>query len=81
AAVLWPFMKPMLAGSLPVGLLVGVFIYYMMRATTRATQARRRGMLEARPVATLAMPGSPIEEPLAVHAEHTTLNSVQPRGA
>ncbi|MCB1520262.1 MAG: DUF2062 domain-containing protein [Hyphomicrobiaceae bacterium] len=41
-ALAWPFMKPMLAGSLPVGLLVGALIYYMMRATARAAQARRR---------------------------------------
>lgn len=42
AAMLWPFMKPMLAGSLPVGLLVGALIYYMMRAAARAAQSRRR---------------------------------------
>jgi len=42
AAVIWPFMKPMLAGSLPVGLLVGALIYYMMRSATRAAQLRRR---------------------------------------
>ncbi|MGD9669679.1 MAG: DUF2062 domain-containing protein [Hyphomicrobiaceae bacterium] len=45
AAFVWPIFKPMLAGSLPIGLAAGVLIYYMMRAAARAVQARRSNRL------------------------------------
>lgn len=41
AAFIWPIFKPMLAGSLPIGLAAGMLIYYMMRGAARAVQARR----------------------------------------
>lgn len=41
AAFVWPIFKPMLAGSLPIGLVAGVLIYYMMRGAARAVQKRR----------------------------------------
>lgn len=41
AAFIWPIFKPMLAGSLPIGLAAGVLIYYMMRAAAGAVHARR----------------------------------------
>lgn len=41
AAFIWPVFKPMLAGSLPIGLAAGILIYYMMRAAARAVQQRR----------------------------------------
>jgi uncharacterized protein (DUF2062 family) len=39
--VLWPFLKAMLAGSVPVGLVLAVAIYYMIRPMARAFAARR----------------------------------------
>lgn len=53
AAYLWPLFKPMLAGSLPIGLAAGVVIYYMMRTVARAMQTRRAGRI-AGPTAQVA---------------------------
>lgn len=43
--IVWPVVKPMLVGSLPVGLAAGVLIYYMMRSAVRAFEQRRRHVL------------------------------------
>ena len=40
--VLWPLLKAMPAGSLPVGLVLAVAIYYMIRPMARAIAGRRR---------------------------------------
>jgi hypothetical protein len=42
AGFLWPLLKPMLAGSLPIGLVAGVAMYYMMRAAAEAARLRRQ---------------------------------------
>ncbi len=47
AAFVWPIFKPMLAGSLPIGLAAGILIYYMMRAAARAVQQRRKPRLQS----------------------------------
>ncbi len=54
AAFVWPIFKPMLAGSLPIGLAAGVLIYYMMRAAARAVQQRRSKRLHS-PAAAVAV--------------------------
>lgn len=41
AAFVWPLFKPMLAGSLPIGLAAGLLIYYIMRSLARSVQKRR----------------------------------------
>jgi uncharacterized protein (DUF2062 family) len=41
AALLWPLLIPMLAGSLPLGLLVGAIVYYISRNVVRAWRLRR----------------------------------------
>lgn len=41
AALLWPILVPMLAGSLPLGLLVGIIVYYISRNVVRAWRRRR----------------------------------------
>lgn len=41
AALLWPLLWPMLAGSLPVGLLTAAVVYYISRNTVRAWRDRR----------------------------------------
>ncbi|HRY05982.1 MAG TPA: DUF2062 domain-containing protein [Hyphomicrobiaceae bacterium] len=51
AAFVWPIFKPMLAGSLPIGLAAGLLIYYMMRAAVRVVQARRSNRLYPPPAA------------------------------
>ena len=39
---LWPFLKPMLIGTIPVGLLIGGLIYYYSRKSVLAYQLRRK---------------------------------------
>lgn len=41
AALLWPLVVPMLAGSLPIGLLTAAIVYYISRNIVRAWRARR----------------------------------------
>ena len=41
AALLWPLLWPMLAGSLPIGLLTGAVVYYISRNVVRAWRERR----------------------------------------
>ena len=41
AAFVWPLFKPMLAGSLPIGLADGFIIYYMMRSAAQNLEVRR----------------------------------------
>jgi uncharacterized protein (DUF2062 family) len=41
AALLWPLLLPMLAGSLPLGLLVAIIVYYISRNVVRAWRHRR----------------------------------------
>ena len=41
AAFVWPLFKPMLAGSLPIGLAAGFIIYYMMRSAAQNLEVRR----------------------------------------
>jgi uncharacterized protein len=41
AALLWPLLWPMLAGSLPVGLLTAAVVYYISRNAVRAWRNRR----------------------------------------
>ena len=41
AALLWPLLWPMLAGSLPIGLLTGAVVYYISRNVVRAWRDRR----------------------------------------
>jgi len=40
AALLWPLLLPMLAGSLPLGLLTGAVVYYISRSVVRAWRVR-----------------------------------------
>lgn len=42
SALLWPLLKPMLAGSVPIGLVLAVAIYYMIRSMAWSLQDRRR---------------------------------------
>jgi len=41
ATLVWPFLWPMLAGSVPVGLLTGVVVYYISKNLVSAWRARR----------------------------------------
>jgi len=41
AALLWPLLLPMLAGSLPIGLLTAAIVYYISRNVVRAWRVRR----------------------------------------
>jgi uncharacterized protein (DUF2062 family) len=41
AALLWPLLLPMLAGSLPIGLLTAAVVYYISRNVVRAWRVRR----------------------------------------
>jgi uncharacterized protein (DUF2062 family) len=41
ATLVWPFLWPMLAGSVPVGLLTGAVVYYISRNLVSAWRARR----------------------------------------
>jgi uncharacterized protein (DUF2062 family) len=41
AALLWPLLLPMMAGSLPLGLLTAAVFYYISRNIARGWQARR----------------------------------------
>ncbi len=41
AALLWPLLWPMLAGSLPIGLLTAAIVYYISRNVVRAWRVRR----------------------------------------
>lgn len=41
ATLLWPLLWPMLAGSLPLGLLTAAIVYYICRNTVRAWRHRR----------------------------------------
>jgi hypothetical protein len=41
AALLWPLLWPMLAGSIPIGLLTGAVVYYISRNLVRAWRLRR----------------------------------------
>ena len=40
AALLWPFLWPMLAGSVPLGLLTAAIVYYISRNVVRAWRVR-----------------------------------------
>ena len=40
AALLWPLLWPMLAGSVPLGLLTAAIVYYISRNVVRAWRAR-----------------------------------------
>ncbi len=44
AALLWPIVKPMLIGSLPVGIAIAAVFYFVLRRATESYQARRRRM-------------------------------------
>ncbi|MBU2581103.1 MAG: DUF2062 domain-containing protein [Alphaproteobacteria bacterium] len=41
-AILWPVVKPMLIGSLPVGIAIGAVIYFATRRAATTYQARKR---------------------------------------
>ncbi len=41
-AILWPIVKPMLVGSIPVGLAISSAFYYVTKRAAMAYQARRR---------------------------------------
>ena len=41
SALLWPLLWPMLAGSLPIGLLTAAVVYYISRNVVRAWRVRR----------------------------------------
>jgi uncharacterized protein (DUF2062 family) len=41
AALLWPLLLPMLAGSLPIGLLTAAIVYYISRNVVLAWRLRR----------------------------------------
>ena len=41
AAMIWPVLKPMLAGSLPVGFAMAIIIYYVLRPMIAAYQRSR----------------------------------------
>lgn len=47
AALLWPLLLPMMAGSLPLGLLAAAVFYYISRNITRGWQAHRMTQLPA----------------------------------
>ncbi|MBL8565745.1 MAG: DUF2062 domain-containing protein [Hyphomicrobiaceae bacterium] len=46
AALIWPLFMPMLAGSLPVGLLMATAIYYMIRSMARGMARARHAPAE-----------------------------------
>jgi uncharacterized protein (DUF2062 family) len=45
---IWPIVKPIFLGSLPLGLVTGLVSYFIVRATVQAYQHSRRERLEAR---------------------------------
>src|SRR5262249_35183820 len=47
-AAVWPIVKPVLVGSLPLGLMTAVISYFIVRAAVQAYQHARRQRLEAR---------------------------------
>jgi uncharacterized protein (DUF2062 family) len=47
-AALWPIVKPIFLGSLPLGLVTGIVSYFIVRAAVQAYQNSRRERLEAR---------------------------------
>jgi uncharacterized protein (DUF2062 family) len=46
-ALLWPLLLPMLAGSLPLGLLTAAIFYYISRNLIREWQAHRMSQAPA----------------------------------
>jgi uncharacterized protein len=50
---LWPIMKPMLVGSIPLGLLVATVMYVVVFAAVRGVQRRRQARLLAKAEAAL----------------------------
>ena len=47
-ATLWPIIKPMLAGSLPLGLVAGLVTYVLVRSAVAGLQGRRAARLAHR---------------------------------
>lgn len=47
ATLLWPLVWPMLAGSLPIGLLTAAVVYYICRNVVRAWRLRRMRRISA----------------------------------
>lgn len=47
AEILWPFVKLMLLGSLPIGLLISAIFYYVSRRAAASFHARRSAQLAA----------------------------------
>src|SRR4051794_2657705 len=45
---IWPIVKPIFLGSVPLGLLSGLIAYFIVRTTVQAYQHARRERLEAR---------------------------------
>ena len=45
---LWPLIKPMAVGAIPVGLMVGLVVYIVVYKAVAATQAARQRRLEVR---------------------------------
>jgi uncharacterized protein len=43
---LWPVLKPMLIGSIPIGIVVWIVSYFLVRAVVRSFQAARRHRFE-----------------------------------
>ena len=50
---IWPIVKPIFLGSVPLGLLSGLIAYFIVRTTVQAYQHARRERLEARRISRL----------------------------
>ena len=53
-AALWPIVKPIFLGSIPLGLASGLVSYFIVRAAVQAYQNSRRERLEARRLSRLS---------------------------
>ena len=51
---IWPIVKPIFLGSLPLGLVTGLVSYFIVRAAVQAYQNSRRERLEARRLSRLS---------------------------
>ena len=71
--VLWPLIKPMTVGGLPLGLVFALIFYYIVRRATEAYQARRSRFAKRASSQSATRPHSnvPVHEP----APHTPLSS------
>lgn len=59
---LWPTLKPMFVGAVPMGLCLGIVSYFIVYKSVEVYQHRRRRTLETRNRRLFPPPGSPYDE-------------------